>query len=218
MYALRFCMGPSNKSKKRGLLFLGTTLKMNDTFIITVLSFALVLAVVASLFVWVILPALEEEGIVTKKGNNSIQELQDDVEDSINKINRQAYQYDIDQQAVIDKNKADILALQTRLNAHVPSTGVGGHVAATPVQSPMTPLIIPVSGAVPGASASTTANPVTFSIGQTSQNSNQGVSSANQATVSFQDGTWTIQQGDVSYKANQTHICGSPSNCISRTN
>ena len=57
---------------------------MNDKFIINVLSFALVLAVVASLFVWVILPALEEEGIV--QGNNTIQELQDDVEEKVNSI------------------------------------------------------------------------------------------------------------------------------------
>jgi hypothetical protein len=182
---------------------------MNDTFIITVLSFALVLAVVASLFVWVILPALEEEGVV--QGNNSIQELQDDVEEKVNSINRKAYQYDLDQQAVIDKNKADILQLKTRLDTHVAATGPGTHVPATQTTSGVTTVTnaaSPVQLRSNGVSSMTSPNGL---------NSTTGVSAANQATVSFTDGTWTIHQGDVSYKANQTHICGSPGNCISRT-
>ena len=207
---------------------------MNDTFIITVLSFALVLAVVASLFVWVILPALEEEGIV--QGNNSIQELQDDVEEKVNSINRKAYQYDLDQQAVIDKNKADILQLKTRLDSHVVATGVGSHVASsgTVVPPPSSLTTTPPSSLTttsPNSSIATqgqgqgqvrtfesvNASPQNSSYSlQNALNTQTGVSAANQATVSFTDGTWTIQQGDVSYKANQTHICGSPGNCISR--
>lgn len=211
---------------------------MNDTFIITVLSFALVLAVVASLFVWVILPALEEEGIV--QGNNTIQELQDDVEEKVNSINRKAYQYDLDQQAVIDRNKADIQALKSRLDSHVVATGVGTHVApsatTTAAQVPTSTVghvstnanMTQASNNVnsPGQSQAQTQVRTFESVNASPHNSstslhnalnNQiGVSAANQATVSFTDGTWTIQQGDVSYKANQTHICGSPGNCISR--
>jgi len=199
---------------------------MNDTFIITVLSFALVLAVVASLFVWVILPALEEEGIV--QGNNSIQELQDDVEEKVNSINRKAYQYDLDQQAVIDRNKADILQLKTRLDSHIAATGVGSHVASSgtvvPPSSSLTTTPHNSSIATQGQTQgqvrtfeSVNASPQNSSYSlQNALNTQTGVSAANQATVSFTDGTWTIQQGDVSYKANQTHICGSPGNCISR--
>ena len=199
---------------------------MNDTFIITVLSFALVLAVVASLFVWVILPALEEEGIV--QGNNTIQELQDDVEEKVNSINRKAYQYDLDQQAVIDRNKADIQALKTRLDSHVIATGVGTHVApSTQVTGTSTPAHVSTNVNSPGQSQAQTQVRTFESVNtsphnsstslQNALNTQMGVSAANQATVSFSDGTWTIQQGDVSYKANQTHICGSPGNCISRT-
>jgi hypothetical protein len=199
---------------------------MNDTFIITVLSFALVLAVVASLFVWVILPALEEEGIV--QGNNSIQELQDDVEEKVNSINRKAYQYDLDQQAVIDRNKADILQLKTRLDSHVAATGGGSHVVSSgtvvPPSSSLTTTPHNSSIATQGQAQgqvrtfeSVNASPQNSSYSlQNALNTQTGVSAANQATVSFTDGTWTIQQGDVSYKANQTHICGSPGNCISR--
>lgn len=102
---------------------------MAETFVITVLSFALVLAVVAALLVWVILPALNEDE-ETKTKELTIADYIDD----INAINESAYDYDTDQQKAIEDNADDIQELRDDLasmRTAAPATASGGAVSTS---------------------------------------------------------------------------------------
>lgn len=87
---------------------------MAETFIITVLSFALVLAVIASLLVWVIMPAIKEDEEETEKSKVKELTLSDYIDD-INKINKSAFEFDQDQQKEIDTNTDTIAEIQEDL-------------------------------------------------------------------------------------------------------
>ena len=98
---------------------------MAETFVITVISFALVLAVVASLLVWVILPALDED---TDEKHTKTLTLNDYI-DQINSGNISAYSYDALQQDLINENSKKIAALDTRVTSlSSGSSGSGGAV------------------------------------------------------------------------------------------
>ena len=138
---------------------------MAETFVITVLSFALVLAVVAALLVWVILPALNEEDEESKTKELTITDYIDD----INAINESAYTYDTTQQQAIDDNAKDIQELKDDLA-----------LMSTPATSTST---------------------------STASDSGGAVSTATEASATFNDGVWTIQQGGLTFKATHTHMC-----------
>eukprot|EP00873_Tetraselmis_striata_P027059 jgi/Tetstr1/447323/TSEL_034760.t1 len=89
---------------------------MAEAFIITVLSFALVLAVIASLLVWVIMPAIKDEDAEDSEGQVKKLTLSDYIDD-INKINKSAYEFDQEQQGDIEANADDIEQLQEDLEA-----------------------------------------------------------------------------------------------------
>lgn len=101
---------------------------MAETFVITVLSFGLVLAVVAALLVWVILPALNEEDEESKTKELTLADYIDD----INRINESAYNYDTDQQKAINANANAIKELQgdtTTASASASASASGGAVS-----------------------------------------------------------------------------------------
>lgn len=134
---------------------------MAETFIITVLSFALVLAVIASLLVWVILPAIKDEETEETK----VKELTlSDYIDDINKINKSAYEFDQEQQEDIDTNTETIAQIQEDLDAVAV-------LAAAPLLA------------------------------------DEGVSTSSEASAQFENGVWTISQGDFTFKATPTEVC-----------
>lgn len=104
---------------------------MAETFVITVLSFGLVLAVVASLLVWVILPALDEDKDDKKKAKLTL----DDYIDQINSGNISAYSYDTLQQKAIEENSEKISDLETKVGQYHPtasgSSGSSGGAVTT---------------------------------------------------------------------------------------
>jgi len=106
-------------------------IEMGETFVITVLSFALVLAVVAALLVWVILPALnEDEDAETKTKELTIADYIDD----INAINESAYDYDTEQQKAIEDNADDIQELRddiASMSTAAPAAASGGAVSTS---------------------------------------------------------------------------------------
>lgn len=129
---------------------------MGETFIITVLSFALVLAVIASLLVWVILPAIKDEDTEETK----VKELTlSDYIDDINEINKSAFEFDQEQQEDIDTNTKEIAKIQANLTAVNSGNGDGG------------------------------------------------VSTSNAASAQFDNGIWTISQGDFTFKSTPTEVC-----------
>lgn len=79
-----------------------------ETFVVTVLSFALVVAVIAALLLWVVLPAIRDDGTDEEGSKKSKKLTMSDYIDRINAINRSAYNYDLAQQDDIDKNREDI--------------------------------------------------------------------------------------------------------------
>ena len=92
---------------------------MAETFVITVLSFGLVLAVVAALLVWVILPALNEEEEKTKDLTLA------DYIDQINTHNTAAYHYDSEQQEAIEDNADEIENIKDDLEELAAAGGTG---------------------------------------------------------------------------------------------
>lgn len=137
---------------------------MAETFVITVLSFALVLAVVAALLVWVILPALKEEDDETKTKELTLS----DYIDEINFVHDSAKHYDMDQQDTIDNNAEEIQKIKADMAA---------------------------------ATAATASAP-----------SGGAVSTATEASATYDGGMWTIKSGGVTFKAKATHMCDSSAN------
>ena len=133
---------------------------MAETFVITVLSFALVLAVVASLLIWVILPALKDDE--EKKEEEEEITLSDYI-DQINHLNHRALDKHNSQQDAIEDNAEEIQNLKNSMS------GSGG-----------------------------------------------AVSTSTEASASFgEDGIWTIDAGQFTFKATQTHMCDSNGeNCV----
>jgi cell division septation protein DedD len=138
---------------------------MGETFIITVLSFVLVLALIASLLVWVILSAIkdDDEDEEDKKDRKVKQLALSDYIDDINEINKSAYDFDQEQQEDIEANTENISLMQEDLDS------VAGLAA------------ISLMG-------------------------EEGVSTSNAATAQFDNGIWTISQGDTTFKSTPTEV------------
>lgn len=166
---------------------------MSDTFIITVLSFALVLAVVASLLVWVILPALRDD---EKEEDEEI--TLDDYIHQINSVNRSGYDFDLDQQDQIDANAAKIARIKAAL-------------AATALVNPS--LLATTATTSTAGTAATAANTAASHAGVSqaalqrspggSDAAERGLPKATVADVGS-DKVWTITDGVFKYRAKQT--------------